>query len=253
MTNSTERIKHLTGYLRQMRLPVMADRLVDLYGDSTASHGSTLDILEDIVSEEYQARRHNTIQRNLKLAKLTQPHAHIQDIDYSPVRRINQETIHQLSTCQFITNNRHVIIQGATGTGKSYLPNALCRYVIEEGYTARYVRMYDLLSELSTADIEDRLPSYLKKISKLDVLVIDDFLLTPTTEHEQKYLMEVFELRSRHRSLILSSQMETGEWHKKLGGGAIADAILDRAISNSYHIYIYGESLRMKSGPTTAD
>lgn len=75
--------------------------------------------------------------------------------------------------------------------------------------------MYDLLSELSAADIEDRLPSYLKKISKLEVLVIDDFLLTPTTEHEQKYLMGVFELRSRHHSLILSSQMETGEWHKK--------------------------------------
>lgn len=125
--------------------------------------------------------------------------------------------------------------------------------MIEEGYTARYIRMYDLLSELSEADMNDRLPQYLKKLAKLDVLVIDDFLLTPTTEHEQKYLMEVFELRNRHRSLILSSQMETGEWHKKLGGGAIADAILDRAISNSYHIYIYGDSLRMKTGTANTD
>lgn len=58
--------------------------------------------------------------------------------------------------------------------------------------------------------------------------------------------MEVFELRSRDRSLIISSQMETGEWHKKLGDGAIADAILDRAVSNSYHIFIHGESLRIK-------
>lgn len=73
------------------------------------------------VSEEYLARRQNTVQRNLKLAKISQPHAHIQEIDYSPSRRINKETIHQL----------------ATGTGKSYLTNALCRYVIEEGYTAR--------------------------------------------------------------------------------------------------------------------
>lgn len=85
------------------------------------------------------------------------------------------------------------------------------------------------------------------------MLVIDDFLLTPTTENEQKYLMEVFELKSSHRSLILSSQIETGKWHKKLGGGAIADAILDRAISNSYHIYIYGDSLRMKTGTANTD
>ncbi|MRI82766.1 hypothetical protein GIY11_12200 [Aerococcaceae bacterium DSM 109653] len=94
---------------------------------------------------------------------------------------MNKETIHQLSTFQFITNNRNVIIQGATCTGKSYLTNALCRYVIEEGYTARYIRLYDLLSELSEADMNDRLPQYLKKLAKLDVLVIDDFLLTPTT------------------------------------------------------------------------
>ncbi|MGO4936222.1 ATP-binding protein [Fundicoccus sp. Sow4_H7] len=79
--------------------------------------------------------------------------------------------------------------------------------------------------------------------------MIDDFLLTPTTEHEQKYLMEIFELRSRHRSLILSSQMETGEWHKKLGGGAIADAILDRAISNLLMSTEKWSTLLFKNGP----
>ena len=96
------------------------------------------------------------------------------------------------------------------------------------------MRMYDLLAEMVQADLEDQLIKYLNKIARLDVLVIDDFLLTPTTQDEQKYLMEIFELRSRDRSLIISSQMETGEWHKKLGGGAIADAILDRAVSNLY-------------------
>ena len=93
----------------------------------------------------------------------------------------------------------------------------------------------------------------MKKISKLDVLVIDDFLLTPTTQDEQKYFMKVSELRSRDRSIIISSQMETGEWHKKLAGGAIADAILDQAVVNSYHIYISGDSLRMKSGSANSD
>lgn len=253
MNNSTARINELTQHLRQMRLPIMADRLSDLYSDPLNVKRSTLDIIEEIVNEEYQSRRHNTIQRYLKQANLSQPQAHIQEIDYSPKRQLNQDTIEQLKTCQFITNYRNVIIQGATGTGKSYITNALCRYVIEEGYTARYTRMYDLLSEIVQADIEDKLPNYFKKLMKLDVLVIDDFLLTPTTQDEQKYLMEVFEIRSRGRSLIISSQMETGEWHKKLGGGAIADAILDRAISNSYHLYIAGDSLRINSGSRTND
>lgn len=201
MNNSTERINELTQYLRQMRLPIMADRLIDLYSDPVSDKRSTLDIIEEMVMDEYQSRRHNTIQRHLKQAKLSQPKAHVQAIDYSPSRKLNKDTIDQLMTCQFIANHRNVIIQGAIGTGKSYITNALCRYVIEEAYTARYMRMYDLLSEMVQADLEDRLVNYLKRIAKLDVLVIDDFLLTPTTQDEQKYLMEIFELISRDRSL----------------------------------------------------
>lgn len=74
--------------------------------------------------------------------------------------------------------------------------------------------------------------------------MIDDFLLKNTTELEQKYLMEVFEIRSREKSLILCSPMTYVECNKKLGGGAIADAILDRAVSKSYKICLEGESLR---------
>lgn len=56
--------------------------------------------------------------------------------------------------------------------------------------------------------------------------------------------METFEIRSREKSLILCTQMTSIESHKKLGGRAIADAILDRAISKSYKIFLEGESLR---------
>lgn len=112
--------------------------------------------------------------------------------------------------------------------------------------------MIELLSDLSIADMNDRLPNYLKKLDKIDVLVIDDFLLTSTNELEKNYSMEL-ELRCCSHSLVLSSQMEIGEWHKKLGGGAIADAILDRAISNSYHIYIAGDSMRQEARSVLSD
>lgn len=91
-------------------------------------------------------------------------------------------------------------------------------------------------------DLNDKLTNYLKRIAKLDVLVIDDFLLTPTTEPEQKYLMEVLELRSRDRSLIILTQMETGEWYKKLGGRAIADAIYLIVQFQILIIYLFMES-----------
>lgn len=253
MTDSIERIKDLATHLRYMRLPVMADLLIQLYGDSTSAQRSTVDILEEIILEGYKNRRQNIINRHLKQVKLSNLSAHISELDFSPQRQLNRDVIEQLKTCQFIMNHRNIIVQGATGTGKSYIANAFCRYVIEQGYTARYTRMIELLSDMTLADMDDRLAAFLKKINKVDVLVIDDFLLTSTNEIEQKYLMEIFELRSKDKSLLLSSQMETGEWHKKLGGGAIADAILDRAVSNSYHIYLSGDSMRQETGSVTSD
>lgn len=68
---------------------------------------------------------------------------------------------------------------------------------------------------MRVADYNNNLDRLLKKISRTDILVIDDFLLTNTTEQEQKYLMEVFEIRSREKSLILCSQMTSVEWHKE--------------------------------------
>ncbi len=96
---------------------------------------------------------------------------------------------------------------------------------------------------------DGHLDKLFKRLAKLGLLVIDDFLLTATTEYEQKYLMEVFEIRSREKVLILSSQMSTSEWHKKMGGGAV----IDRAPSNAYRIIIEGESLRQQNGLDETD
>ncbi len=136
MTDSIKKIKELATCLRHMRFPVMADHLVQLYGDTTSTKRSTLEILEEIIFDEYTTRRQNTIKRQLKQAKLSNPSAHINQIDYSPQRQLNGNIIEQLKTCQFIVNHRNIIIQGATGTGKSYIANALYHYVVEQGYTA---------------------------------------------------------------------------------------------------------------------
>lgn len=102
MTDSIKRIKELSGYLSYMRLPIMAEKLIDLCEDPKSNERTTLDILEEMIIEEYTTRRQNTIKRNLNDAKLSQPNAHIEEIDYSPSRKLNKDVINQLKTCQFI-------------------------------------------------------------------------------------------------------------------------------------------------------
>jgi len=251
MNNNQSRLQIIVGQLREMRLSTMADQLHNLYLSEQSQDMTPLDYLEVIVNEEYQVRQANRIERYKKQANLSHKTAQISEIRYEAGRGLKKESIEQLSTNNYIQHHRNVIVQGATGTGKSYLANALINHAIESGFTGKYYRMTELLNDIDLAEFQGTLDKLLKKLMKVDVLVIDDFLLTSTKEQEQKHLMEIFELRSREKSLVLCSQMASAEWHKKLGGGAIADAILDRAFSKSYNLMLSGESLRKDAGIDT--
>ncbi len=86
----------------------------------------------------------------------------------------------------------------------------------------------------------------LARLSRIDVLVIDDWAMAPLAETERRDFWEICEDRYQRRSLILTSQMPVAHWHEQIGDPTIADSILDRLIHNAYRIELNGESLRKK-------
>lgn len=233
--------------LKEMRLPVMAEQLGMIIESNEIATITNYDLLDRLVSEESISRANNTIARNKKKAKLSQPSARLSEIDYSPERRINEAVIRQLSTNDFIEKARNVIILGACGTGKSYLSNALAVNACEARYTAYYCRTFELLSDIRQHEmLGDDMNRYLKKYIKPDLLILDDFLISSITEKDAINLYKIQELRYGHKSTIIASQLEPKEWHKRLGGTIMADSILDRILPNSYKIILSGDSLRNK-------
>src|SRR5699024_4934946 len=91
------------------------------------------------------------------------------DIRYESRRGLRKESIEQLSTNHYIQHHRNVIVQGATGTGKSYLANALVNHAIESGFTGKYYRMTELLNDIDLAELHGNLDKLLKKLMKVDV------------------------------------------------------------------------------------
>ena len=237
-------IDQILQMMREMRLPAMAEELEALSNDTGFSKMSISDIIEQITSAEYTAEKNNTIQRRLKQAKLSDHSARLENIEYSPDRKINHILIDQLATNDYIAAHRNVLIFGATGCGKSFISNALGVNACEAGYHVRFTRLPELLREFMESKMEGRLEKKYRIYQKYDLLIIDDFLLTETTQTEQNELIELFEYRSRDKSTILCSQLAVDEWHSKLGGGIVADAILDRITNNSYSVVLKGESQR---------
>ncbi|MCK9176782.1 MAG: ATP-binding protein [Clostridiales bacterium] len=171
-------------------------------------------------------------------AGFDQPNAHIADIDYAPARELNRELILRLASCDYLQDARNIVVMGATGTGKSYLACALGMEACKQSYTVRYTRMTELFEELILARSEGKFLKFKKDIAKVDLLIIDDWMLVKLTEEESTMLLEVIHSRHRRKSTMFCSQFAPPGWHLRIPEETIADAILDRIVYDSYEIHL---------------
>ena len=179
-------IDEITSKFRELKMPAMADHISQLFSTEEFSKYSTLEIIEQLIEQEQISRKNHTIERRIKQAYLTDSHARLEEIDYRAERNINQALIDQLKTNEYILDGRNVLILGATGCGKTFLANALAVNACEDTFRVKYFRMIELLSNLSTARFEGNVGRLYRQYGNVDLLVIDDFLLTDTTANEQR-------------------------------------------------------------------
>lgn len=149
-----------------------------------------------------------------------------------------------LSSCSWIKSKHNVIVVGKTGVGKSYVGSALADTACRNGYRAIFFRIPRLLEELALARASGVYASLLGKLSRIDVLVLDDFLLNPMTDTERRDLLEVVEDRYGQTSTVITTQMPTRTWHEALGDPTIADAICHRLVHNAHVLKLGGPSIR---------
>ena len=206
------------------------------------SFDERLGLLVDLETIERENRRLIT---RLKQAKLRQS-ACFEDIDYRHQRELDKSLMLSLGTCRWIKEHQNIIVTGATGVGKSYLACALAHKACLEGYKARYYRVSRLFRELHAAQGDGTYLKLMTKISKFDVLIIDDWGLENLKDQQRNDLLEVLEDRHGVRSTIITSQLPVEHWHEVIGNPTIADAILDRLVHNAHKISLSGDSMRKK-------
>jgi len=203
-----------------------------------------------LVDREMSDRENRQLQRRLKRARLKQS-ACIEDIDYRQARGLDKSLIVQLSTCQWIQAHHNLIICGPTGTGKTYLCSAFGHQACRTGYRALYLRIPRLFEELALAKGIGRYVKMLSNFAKYQLLVMDDWGLSPLTEEQRRDLLELIEDRHESGSTLIASQLPIEHWHKLIGDPTLADAILDQLVHNAYKINLKGESMRKKRSSLT--
>lgn len=197
-----------------------------------------------LVDAERTYRENRRLNRYQKAAKFRHPQACIEDLDYAPRRKLDKPVILQLSSCRWIKENQNVIITGATGVGKSYLACALGIQACRKGYKVLYRRAPRLFNELALSHADGTFAKLLNQFAKTDLLIIDDFAMSPIKPADRRDLLEVIEDRDNTRSTIIAGQLPVDEWHEYLNEPTTADAICDRLVHNAHKISLKGPSKR---------
>lgn len=199
-----------------------------------------------LVSSEWDDRRNRAVERAVKSANFRYK-ANVEEIDFSIERGMDRNQILRLAELGFVKEHKDLFVTGSTGTGKSYLATALGHQACQKGFKVQYASTARLMGQLKAAKAKGTILLELKKIERMDMLILDDFGIQPFDAHTRGLLLDIIEDRHGKKTTIITSQIPVKDWYDIIGEKTIADAILDRIVHQAVRVELTGDSLRKKN------
>jgi DNA replication protein DnaC len=231
--------------LRAMKLFGLATAFQTSMESRTSERVTPDEWLASLVAAEWEYRQSQPLRRSLLQARFRYT-ASLADVDHQSNRNLESNHWQRLSDCHFIARKENLIITGATGVGKSFLASALGHQACVQGYKVLYQSTAKLLSRLKMAQADNSYNRELARIEKQDLLILDDFGLTPIDKASRYILLELMEDRHGKRATLVATQLPVSSWYELIGEQTVADAIMDRLVHAAHRIELNGESLRKK-------
>ncbi len=189
-------ISNTIEQLRAMKMNAFASELERQIKDTDSYKQLGFeDRLTLLVDAEWNRRQNNKLDRYIRNARFSDANATIEGIEYIEDRHLDKGRMLRLSTCNYVDEGRHIILKGASGNGKTYIACALGNAACRKFKTVRYIRLPDLLDELTIARANNEFRKVIKAYKKVDLLILDEWLIRKLTPNDAFNLLEIIEAR----------------------------------------------------------
>lgn len=234
--------------LRSFHVPGFIQALIEQRESPAYRELSFDERLSLLIEAEFTRRTSERILRKLKAAELL-TQATIDQVDFSVARGMSRTKFLELAAGDWLSKAHHLVITGPTGSGKTFIASAVATNVCRKSMSVKYLRAHDLLADILMARAQGTYHKLKLQLSKLSLLVIDEWLREPLPAAHAREFLDLFDDRYRKASCLIISQLPVQDWHPQIQDPTLADAILDRIVHDSIRVELAGESMRKRTSP----
>jgi DNA replication protein DnaC len=239
----------LRALLRQVKLGKCLDTLPERLALAKSRSLGHAEFLELVLADEVSRRDTHSASLRARAAGLD-PSMRLENWDDTAEVTFDRSTLDDLASLRFIDNAHNVLILGPVGVGKTFLATGLGLAAVRRRYSVHFERGDKLLKRLKASRLDNSHDAELRKLLRVDLLLIDDFCLQPLDTTDTADIYELIVDRHRQAATVITSNREPIEWLGLMADALLAQSALDRLQSTAYELILDGESYRRRQKPT---
>ena len=218
-------------YAKQLRLPSFThyENIIRQLEPSAGYEAFLVQLMKQEVTERQATKQ----QRRIKNAKFPVRKS-IDEFDCSRVPNVDEACIKQLATCEFVKKKSNIVMVGNPGVGKTHLSIALGLCACDQGYNVRFYSASRLANELTETADSSQLNRLLNKLSRVDLLIVDELSYLTFNRAKSELLFQVISERSERASVIVSTNLEFSRWTELFENNMMVAALVDRLTFHSH-------------------
>ncbi|MGI8707516.1 MAG: ATP-binding protein [Actinomycetota bacterium] len=238
----------LKAILRRLKLSPMANTLPERVALARQAKIPHQDFLELVLADEVSRRASKSAVVRAHKANLD-PTMVLDSWDDTSGVSFDRELWSELTTLRFLEDANNVLIMGPVGVGKTFMASALGNIASRRRNSVLMLRADRMLKRLKAARLDASHEAELRKLIRVDLLIVDDFALHQLDPTETQDVYDIVVERHRRAATIVTSNRSPEEWLATMADPLLAQSAIDRLQSAAYELIVEGESYRRRQKP----